>query len=392
VFTDELPGLKGAWLRQVPSYAARLGRLSFPATAQELRLAAMLRDPAPVCAADPILCAGVDLAQGKRSKDFTRYDGNLAGQDLPDLALGGTTSATRLEAWVNCPHAFLMQYLLGVEVVVEPERALEINPLDKGSLIHEVLERFIAEEIAARRAGPWSGPDLDRLLEIADDVFAKYLERGLTGRPMFWHRDRARILADLVRFAQEDDGRPLATELRFDTVAYPLPDGRTVRFRGSIDRVDDAGPGVARVTDYKTGSTRQYKGLSPSDPHQGGTHLQLAVYGNAVRQLLDRSDVEAWYWFVTDKGKFERIGYQFTSEVLAEVGGALGEIVDGIKSGIFPGRPPVDPAYLWVDCWYCSPDGLSAAEARRDWERKRLGPQLSRYVALVEPEAIDGSS
>ena len=51
-----------------------------------------------------------------------------------------------------------MRYLLGVEVVEDPERKLEIDPLDKGSLIHEILERFIAEQIAAGRSGPWTGP------------------------------------------------------------------------------------------------------------------------------------------------------------------------------------------------------------------------------------------
>ena len=101
------------------------------------------------------------------------------------------------------------------------------------------------------------------------------------------------------------------------------------------------------------------------------------------------TDVETGYWFVTDKGKFERIGYPLTSEVQAEVGRALAEIVDGIRSGIFPRRPPADPAYMWVDCWYCAPDGLSTAEARRDWERKRSDPRLSRYVQLAEPEAVD---
>ena len=52
-----------------------------------------------------------------------------------------------------------MQYLLGVEVVEDPERKLEMDPLDKGSLIHEILERFIAEQIAAGRSGPWTGPE-----------------------------------------------------------------------------------------------------------------------------------------------------------------------------------------------------------------------------------------
>jgi ATP-dependent helicase/nuclease subunit B len=391
LFTRDLQSLKVDWLREVPSYAAGLAQLHFPATAQELRLSAMLRDPAPVIATDLVLGAGVDLARSRRSNEFTRFDGNLAGLDLPDLTSTGLTSATRMESWAVCPHAFLMQYLLDVEVVEDPERKLEINPLDKGSLIHEILERFVTEQIAAGRSGPWSGAEHERLLEIAEEIFVRYAERGVTGRSMFWRRDRARILADLDRFATLDDGRPLATELQFDSVAYPLPDGRSVRFRGSIDRVDDAGPGWARVIDYKTGSTRQYSGLSVEDPHQRGTHLQLAVYATAVQQLLERPHVQSRYWFVTDKGNFEGIGYPVTPDIQAAVGQALGDIVDGIRSGIFPSRPPVDPAYLWVDCWYCAPDGLSTAEARRDWERKRSDLRLARYLQLAEPEAADAS-
>jgi RecB family exonuclease len=391
LFTEDLARLDAPWLRHVPSYAAGLAGLSFPATDQEWRLAAMLRDPAPVLGADPVLRRGAELARGRRSHDFTRFDGNLAGLVLPDLTASGVTSPTRLESWAKCPHAYLMQYVLGVEAVDEPERRLEIDPLDKGSLIHEILERFINEQIAAGRRGPWSGPEQDRLMAIAEEVFTSYRERGVTGRAIFWRRDRARILADLATFAGRDDGRPLATELGFDAVVYPLPDGRTVQFRGSIDRVDDTGPSSARVTDYKTGGTRDYTGLSAEDPHQRGTHLQLAIYGTAAQQRLGVTAVETGYWFVTERGKFERIGYPLSPAVQAEVGRALGEIVDGIKSGLFPRRPPVDPHYLWVECWYCAPDGLSTAETRRDWERKRSNPRLAGYVRLAEPEADDAS-
>lgn len=389
--TAELARVHGAWLTQVPSYSAGLALVRFPATAQELRLATMLRDPEPVVAADPVLRTGVELVTSRRSANFTRFDGNLAGVPLPDLASSGITSATALQAWAECPHAYLMQHLLGVEVIEDAERKLEIDPLDRGTLIHRILQRFVTEQIAADGAAPWTGPALQQLLATAESVFADYERRGVTGRPMFWRRDRARILSDLTRFAAEDDGRPLATELRFDDVDYPLPDGRTVRFRGFIDRIDDTGPGSARVTDYKTGSTSGYSGLCAEDPHQHGTHLQLAVYGTAAQQRLDRRDVQTRYWFITNRGKFQCIGYPLTAEVQAEVGRAVKEIVDGISSGVFPGRPPENPGYVWVDCWYCAPDGLSTAEARRDWERKRSDPQLSRYVQLAEPEALDAN-
>jgi ATP-dependent helicase/nuclease subunit B len=392
LFTDDLAALRGGWLRQVPSYAAGLAAAAFPATAQEWRLAVMLRNPDAVISADAVLGLGVELARGRRSREFTRFDGNLAGLDLPDYTSGVVTSATRLQAWAECPHGFLLQYLLGVEVVDDPEHTLEMDALDKGSLIHEILERFVAEQIAAGRSGPWSGAERDRLRAIADEVCAEYGERGVTGRAMFWRRDRARILADLERFAVLDASRPLHSELAFDGVAYPLPGGRSVRFRGAIDRVDDTGQGAATVTDYKTGSARRFQGLRAEDPHQGGTHLQLAIYGTAVQQRLGRAEVYAGYWFVTEKGKFDRIGYPLTPVVQADVGGALEAIVDGIRTGMFPSRPPLDPSYLWVDCWYCSPDGMSSAEARRDWERKRADPALADYVRLAEPEALDGST
>jgi ATP-dependent helicase/nuclease subunit B len=390
-FTDDLSDLSAAWLRHVPSFAGGLSRATFPSTGQELRLATMLRRPQQVIDADPVLRRGTELARSRRSSRFTRFDGNLAGVTLPDFASSGVTSPTRLQAWAQCPHAFLLEYLLGVEVVQDVERQLEMDPLDKGSLIHEILDRFVAEQIEAGRSGPWSGVAHERLGAIAEEVFDEYGGKGVTGRALFWRRDRARILADLDGFAELDDGRPLGTELKFADIAYPLPDGRSVRLRGMIDRVDDIGPGAAKVTDYKTGSTRAYQGLNAGDPHQRGAHLQLAVYGTAVQQLLGRARVETEYWFVTEKGKFARIGYPLTDDIQADVGAAMAAILDGIRSGMFPSRPPADPSFLWVDCWYCTPDGLSTAEARRDWERKRNDPALFGYVDLVEPEAIDGA-
>jgi len=389
LFTADLSSVDGDWFRHVPSYASGLVHTAFPATAQELRLATMLSEPGAVIAADSSLALGMELARERRSHRFTRFDGNLAGLPLPDYTSSGVLSATRLQTWAECPHAFFMQYLLGVEVVEDPERSFEMSPLDKGTLVHEVLDRFVAEAIKAGRTTPWDDRDRSRLLDIAAEVCREYEERGATGRAMFWRRDRARLLADLERFAAEDDGHPIRTELDFDGIAYPLPDGRTVLFRGAVDRVDRAPDGSVSVVDYKTGGTSSYQGLSAEDPHQGGTHLQLAVYAGAAAQLFGVSDVTARYWFVSAKGRFERIGYQVTAEVQAKVGAALATIVDGIRAGVLPARPPADPPYMWVDCWYCSPDGGSTAEARRDWERKRRDPSVERYVRLCEPEVLD---
>ncbi len=398
VFTTELEAHRGAaWLDVVPSFTAGIGRLTFPATSQEHRLATLLQDKGALSAraltrSDPVLAAGAELAECRRSTDFTRFDGNLAGLDLvpgvadeeardPTQRGARAHSATRLQAWATCPHAYLLEHVLGVEVVDEPERRLRIDPLDRGALIHEVLRRFVDEGCT----------DAERLQAIGVDVCEHFAARGRSGRQLFWRRDRARILADLDRFFIDDaawrsttGAEPVAAERRFDTV-LTLPGGETLRLRGAIDRVDRLPDGSLVVFDYKTGRSEQYRDLSEEEPHQGGTRLQPVIYAAGASDVLGGGPVYFDFWFVTSTGRFERIGFEVTDAVSAEVGAALGTIADGINRGLFPLRPPEAPGWNRVDCWPCSPDGLSAAEARRAWERKRGDPLLAAYVDLCEP-------
>ena len=76
-------------------------------------------------------------------------------------------------------------------------------------------------------------------------------------------------------------------------------------------------------------------GISATDPHQGGRRLQLAVYGVAARQHAASPDapVRADYWFTSAKGRWEKLGYDITDEVLAEVSHAMSTIVGGIEGG-----------------------------------------------------------
>ena len=165
LFTADLDAHRGAaWLDVVASFTAGISRLAFPATGQEHRLTVLLRGDGPLSArpltaADPVLAAGAALAESRRSRRFTRFDGNLAGLDLVPVVDGDRAhSATRLQAWATCPHAYLLEHVLGVEVVEEPERRLRIDPLDKGALVHEVLHRFVGEggrdRYGSRRSAP----------------------------------------------------------------------------------------------------------------------------------------------------------------------------------------------------------------------------------------------
>jgi hypothetical protein len=173
------------------------------------------------------------------------------------------------------------------------------------------------------------------------------------------------------------------------TIALPLPDGRSVHFKGLADRVDVGDDGTIHVLDYKTGSSRRYGDLSEDNPHAGGQRLQLAVYGQAARQLRSApsAPVRAEYWFVSAKGKFDRIGYQVTADVLDKVGEALGTMVEGIEAGVFPHYPTASSTSPFIECPSCDPDGLGVTDLRRAYEAKSQDPAMAIFVDLAEPLA-----
>ena len=413
IVAEELLTADDHWVEHVASFDAGLRRVGFPATEQEYRMRALLSDPLPRpgpaapddVRTDPVLAAGAAALEARRSGEFTRFDGNLHGLPVPSPA-GGVTSATRLEGWAVCPFAYFVKEILRVDPVESPEDRLQISPLDLGNLIHEVLERFIAgvldrsREDRPRPDEPWSLADRSRLLAIAGEVCDTYEAHGLVGRPIFWHRDRRRIMADLVRFLHADSdhrGRhgtvPVAAELAFGlpgaelaAVELPLPDGRQVRFRGKADRLDVAADGTLEVVDYKTGRSERYAGLSEDVPDARGTKLQLVVYALAARLHQDAPDalVRSEYWFTSARGGFTRVGYPVTPLVLERVGATVGLMAEAIEDGVFPPHPTATSTSPFVECPYCDPDALGVVDLRRQIDRKRGDPALAAFLDLTE--------
>jgi ATP-dependent helicase/nuclease subunit B len=399
VTSDAIVDRPAPWLEGVPSFAHAVRHCAFPATEQEYRLRTGGEG-----VADPLTDQGAAVIRARRSTAFTRFDGNLAGVGVPS-PVESIVSSTRLEGWARCPFAYFGQRLLEVQPIDDPEQQLEMSALDRGSLIHQVLEQFITEVLARpperqpRPDQPWSDDDHALIRRTAEQVCAEYQARGLTGRPVFWRRDRAQIVALANRFLLDDDAkrraagtRPVAAEHGFgfgdgpDPVEIRLDDGRNLRFRGSADRID-AGPGDALlVLDYKTGKADDYRGLSADNPDERGTKLQLAVYAQAARAFAGRPDapVTSEYWFVSERGGFARKGYAVDEQVLAHVTTTLGTVVDGIERGAFPPHP-IESFGPFVVCPYCDPDGMGVADLRRDWERKRDDPAVAPYAQLAEP-------
>jgi hypothetical protein len=378
-----------------------------PATAQEHRLRALLAAGGRAeASADGPTARGAEVVAARRSAAFTRFDGNLSGLPVPS-PVDRITSPTRLERWASCPHRHLVEDLLRAAPVENPEDSLTITPLDKGALIHEALEAFLLR-VLGRPEGDrpqvgngWTAADHALLQEIGSAYCDQYEAKGLVGRPLFWTRDRRIILRDLDD-ALADDSRhrrehgltPLAAELGFGfasealpAVELTLPDGRVLRVRGRIDRVDVAHDGSVYVVDYKTGSSRSFETLSGEDPVRGGTKLQLPIYGLAGRLHVGdpHAPVRADYWFATGAQAFKRKGYEITDQVLDATLDVLEQIVHGVEGGVFPAHPAETSTFLYVECAVCDPDGLGTAELRKQWERKRHDPLLAPYADLAEP-------
>ncbi|HET6775497.1 MAG TPA: PD-(D/E)XK nuclease family protein [Acidimicrobiales bacterium] len=400
--TDAIVGFRAPWLEDVPSFAHAVRHRPFPATGQEYRLRAGARG-----APDDRTEQGAAVIRARRSPVFTRFDGNLAGVGVPSPH-DSVVSSTRLEGWAKCPFAYFAERLLEVAPVEDPAQQLEMSALVRGSLVHEVLEQFITEVVARppeRQPGPdqlWSADDHALIRRIAQQLCDDYEGRGLTGRPVFWRRDRAQIVALADRFLFDDDAkrraarsRPLAAEHTFGfgdgapPVEITLDDGRVLRFRGSADRIDVTDDGGLVVLDYKTGRADDYRRLSAENPDDGGTRLQLVVYAQAARAFAGRPDapVTSEYWFVSDRGGFSRLGYSVDDKVLAQVTTTLGTIVAGIERGAFPAHP-IESFPPYIPCPYCDPDGMGVAELRRGWQAMRDDPGVVAYAELVEPREV----
>ena len=390
----------GPAIVRAASHHRALADTVFPATSFEHRVRGRYRHvrsggdiaTAPHVEHDATLQRGLACVTARRSPTFTAYDGDLSGVELPRLV--GPVSPTRLESWVACPHAYFVRYLLGVRPVDEPDSAISITALDRGSAHHEALDRFHRAVLDGTLPQPtedgWTAVHRDALASFFDEVCARTEQRGRTGRPAFWADERERMRAELLEWLRRDGeaararrATVVATEHRFGdgAVALPIGDGRTLALEGSIDRVDRLADGSLVVTDHKTG-TNSYASLSNEDPTLGGTLFQLPAYAAAARAAFGDADtaVRAEY-SLFDKGRYERPGLVIDADVVTRVGEALAVIVDGIEHGVFPHVPERPGWRLFVKCEYCEPDHLGTADAWARWELKRHDPRFARWFA-----------
>jgi ATP-dependent helicase/nuclease subunit B len=397
------------WFTDVVSFEwwAASGRA--PATPHEHDIAAILAatraglDPrlSSPAHADPVLARGLAAVAARRYEGFGPWTGQ-AGPHAEFLSdLSHPQSSTALEHWVVCPFRYFLGHVLRVDEHDDPAEPDWATAMVRGSVFHEVLERFVGEAIDRPPDRGWTPADRARLHALADEVAGAFESEGRTGRPLLWELARHDIHRQLDRILDDDDrhrsGRrliPVAVEHAFgfdDThppVRIDAGDGREVVFRGFIDRIDRTVDGDRLVVlDYKTGSPKGYPEPGSGDLTANGRFLQLLVYAAAARAAHGDLPVESYYWFVGERGDLTMRGGEVDTAAEQRLGEVLAVLVDGIGQGTFPARPGEENYFRgFENCRWCPYDRVCSTDRAEQWERVKGHRDLRPYCALVEPE------
>src|SRR5690606_18222290 len=132
VHTTEFDELEVDGLEVVPSFASGLRSTKVHASVLERDLAAIAADLPPEQPAHlhPLAASlagrGLQAQHARRSADFTEWDGNLAGEDIPDT-VARPQSPTGLQNWASCGYRYFLGHVLRLSDRDDPERVLDLN-------------------------------------------------------------------------------------------------------------------------------------------------------------------------------------------------------------------------------------------------------------------------
>ena len=193
-------------------------------------------------------------------------------------------SASRLEDFYNCPFRYFCKFGLSAK----PRERAEIDPMQRGTIIHYVLEKLISD-ISSNKL---SDMPREQLTALVDKYMLEYFENEMgtftdADKKFKYNYNRlAKLVYSVVFHLSEEfsqsDFEANAFELSIDKDGEVKPeiisldDGGTVQIRGSIDRVDTYiknDQRYVRVVDYKSGN----KSFNLSDI-MFGLNLQMFVY------------------------------------------------------------------------------------------------------------------
>jgi len=207
------------------------------------------------------------VAALKRAVKKTEFE--ITDKDVATKLFGKDMymSASRTEVYHKCPFEYFCKYGLKAE----PRKVAELDPMQKGTAIHYILENIISAYGSDGLCAMEKSERDKCVLAILEEYFKEKLVPGEEMGERFEYLFRqlgdvvCEVVDRLVAGFSVSEFRPVAFELKIDrdgeVPAYeiPLPDGGILRLKGSVDRVDvmkGKETDFVRVVDYKSGGKK----------------------------------------------------------------------------------------------------------------------------------------
>jgi ATP-dependent helicase/DNAse subunit B len=295
---------------------------------------------------------------------------------------GRRSSASAVQAFAACPYKHLLNRGFGLRAWEDPERTYQLDGKDWGSLYHGAvygLFEWLREKgwlpLEAKRI-----PAAEKqLVAILDEGGKKLVAEGaIVNEALLGPAKgaaRSEIVELLEREARDDTGFvPTDFERDYEDLEIEFAPGRTVTFRGTLDRIDvGAEPKQVRVIDYKTGKYL----FKDGEQFRGGRELQLAIYNRAAQALYPDHEVsEALYYHSVARERFKKKTCPATEEVGETLEQVLRALDDTARAGVF--APVADT------CDYCDFEGVCGTQKEARAERKRADARLRAFLKLRE--------
>jgi len=336
----------------------------------------------------------IDIERERADGDFGHYDGLITDEKLRAMLRNQfgpefVHSPSGLSMYGNCPYRFFAARVLKLEP--RGEAALDLQALDAGKLLHDVLRRFFERHRKERLRRENLTALRSELGHIADRVFDEHERVVPPLNPKIWKIDREirKILLDQVLLFElgvqektKRDVRPAYFEVAFgmtpqqpaDPISKTEPlhlsrstltNEERIKIQGQIDRVDISADGTLIAYDYKLSH-----GFNAADMTAGRT-LQVPIYLEALERLLLPGQAIAGGGYYTVRGNTNRrnkgiyraaysdyTGLQAKNSVFGEsdwqkirneVTAKIWEFLDRMRAGRFV----VTPSEGYKTCRFC---------------------------------------
>lgn len=268
------------------------------------------------------------------------------------------TTVSRLENYKSCAFSYYLKYGLKIS----SKEKMNINPMDTGSFMHDVIDTFFKQvsDIKSIKDDEMKSI-IDRIIEEKLSLPRNYIFT-LTAKYRTLVRRLKKVIFLSMKYIVESlkysEFEVLQTELKFGDSDFPaieieLEDGKKVAITGKIDRIDIAKTAdgkYIRIIDYKS-STKDLE----LNKVISGLQLQLLTYVDAVVKKNNVEPAGALYFTLLEpkiinsnreisKDEIEEIvkkNYKMNGIVLADV-----NIVKMMDKNLEIGKSNVIPVEL----------------------------------------------